>query len=148
MFDIAGLRDFYETLIRLEQWDDHFTGDFSYKTRLVKVNKYLDVETRAKHADMLEPHIIRGLFLELEVCFIPHRYVEIGKARQGIYSVPVLEPPLNPEKLGLPSHNDIIWSTVREINAMTCVAISCRGNQAWLKDWITKASSWEYVEVE
>lgn len=148
LFDISGLRDFYETLIKLRQWDDSFVGNYSFKKRLVKVNKYLDVETRAKHSDMLKPHIIRGLFLELEVCFIPHRFVEIGKTRKGIYSVPVLEPPKDPESLGLPGSSDIIWSTVQEIDSMTCVAISCRGEQAWLKDWIQRASSWEYVKVE
>lgn len=148
LFDIAGLRDLYETLIKLEQWDDSFSGNYSFKKRLVKINRYLDAETRAKHSDMLKPHIIRGLFLELEVCLIPHRFIKVGKAIKGIYSVPVLEPPLHPEELGLPSNDEVIWSTVREVDAMYCVAISCRGDQAWLREWIQRASAWDYVKVE
>lgn len=147
LFDVNGIRDFYETILKLEQWDDSFDGNFSFKKRLVKVNKYLDVITREQHKDMLFPHVIRGLFLELEVCLIPRKFIKTGKARKGISSVEVLVPPLNPESLGLPGNDEVLWGTIREVSNDYCVAISCRGNQAWLKDWITRASSWEYVRI-
>ena len=66
LFDVNGIKDFYETILKLEQWDDHFEGNFTFKKRLVKVNKYLDVITKEEHKDTLIPHVIRGLFLELE----------------------------------------------------------------------------------
>ena len=147
LFDVNGVHDFYEAILRLEQWDDSFEGNFAFKKRLVKVNKYLDVVTREEHKDMLIPHVIRGLFLELEVCLIPRKFVKIGKARKGISSVEVLIPPSDPESLGLPGNNEVLWGTIRESGSDYYVAISCRGNQAWLKDWITRASSWEYVRV-
>lgn len=148
LFDVNGLRDFYETILKLEQWDDSFEGDYAFKKRLVKVNKFLDVVTREEHKDMLIPHVIRGLFLELEVCLIPKRFVKIGKARKGISSVEVLIPPSNPESLGLPGNNEVLWGTIREVDSNYYAAISCRNEQAWLKNWITRASSWEYVRVE
>lgn len=147
LFDVNGLRDFYEAVLKLEQWDDSFEGNFAFKKRLVKVNKYLDVVTREAHKDMLMPHVIRGLFLELEVCLIPRKFIKTGKVRKGISSVEVLIPPSNPESLGLPGNNEVLWGTIREVDSDYCVAISCRGDQHWLKDWITRASSWEYVRI-
>lgn len=147
LFDVNGIRDFYEAVLRLEQWDDSFDGNFAFKKRLVKVNKYLDVVTRDAHKDMLIPHVIRGLFLELEVCLIPRKFIKTGKVRKGISSVEILVPPVHPETLGLPGDNEVIWGTIRETDSDYCVAISCRGNQAWLKEWITRASSWEYVRI-
>ena len=147
LFDVNGIRDFYETILKLEQWDDSFDGNFSFKKRLVKVNKYLDVITREQHKDMLFPHVIRGLFLELEVCLIPRKFIKVGKARKGNYSVEILIPPTDPESLGLPGNDEVIWGTIREVGPDYCAVISCRDDQNWLKDWITRASSWEYVRI-
>lgn len=147
LFDVNGVKDFYETILKLEQWDDDFDGNFAFKRRLVKVNKYLDVITREQHKDMLVPHIIRGLFLELEVCLIPRRFIGTSKAVKGIHSIEILVPPRDPESLGLPGLDEVAWGTIKEIDSNYCVAISCRGNQHWIKNWITRASSWEYVRI-
>ena len=147
LFDVNGIREFYEAVLKLEQWDDSFEGNFVFKKRLVKVNKYLDIITREQHKNTLIPHVIRGLFLELEVCLISRKFVKTGKARKGIRSIDVLIPPMHPEELGLPGNDEVIWSTIREVSADYCVAISCRNEQAWMKDWITRASSGEYVRI-
>lgn len=147
LFDVNGVRDFYETILKLEQWDDSFDGNFAFKKRLVKVNKYLDVVTREAHKDMLIPHVIRGLFLELEVCLIPKKFVKVGKVRKGNSSVEVLIPPSDPRSLGLPGNDEVLWGTIRPTESDYCVAISCRNNQEWIREWITRASSWEYVRI-
>lgn len=147
LFDVNGVRDFYETVLKLEQWDDSFEGNFAFKKRLVKVNKYLDVVTKEAHKDSLIPHVIRGLFLELEVCLIPRKFITTKKVRKGISSVDVLVPPTDPKSLGLPDRTEVLWGTIRETDSDYCVALSCRGNQSWLGEWITRASSWEYVRV-
>lgn len=148
MFDSRAVLDFYKTIIELEQWDDEFEGNYSYKRRLVKINKYLDIVTATAHKDMLKPHLLRGLFLELEVCLIPNKFISVGKVRKGNHTVPVLIAPRNPEEFGLPGKDEVLWGTIREVDANNCAVISCRGDQKWLKDWITYARSWEYVKVD
>lgn len=151
--DAVGLLDLYTTLLNLRQWDDNFDpkvdGICPFRTRLVKVKKFIDPITRIEHADSLKMHLVGGMFLELEICFIPSKFVKVGKAVRGTESIPVLFPPSEPDLLGLPSNKEVIWSTVRDIgNSNYYAAIACRGNQAWMKEWLTRASSWEYVLVE
>ena len=140
-YDSQMLLSFYIKLFELEQWDDKFSGNYCFKDRVIKINRYIDKLTLLKE----KPELITicGLFMETEVCLIPMRFVKfIGTGNNRTALLPV-----DPVSVGLPSHDEVAYNTFRECTGTYGVCLSKRKN-SWLHDFVKTSKSWEYVKVD
>lgn len=130
-------------IFRLRQWED--VGE-TFARRLINPKRFLT----EVHKKLYDPtyFVFSGLWLEVEVYFLPMRYVKVGKTRKGNHSVTYFQPPVDPEKLGLPSGDEVAYNTFRPVTHTYGVCISLRGNQEWLKKFIPYARSWDYLKVD
>ena len=142
LVDTRMIAELYETLLRLHQWDDEFSGEYKFVKRLVRVRKFFPKDVLAYYKP--ETHFFEGLFMELEVCLVRDRaikYINPFGHRTAVI-------PRDPKAFGLPGFDEVNWSTYREVGNGYGAVISIRGDQNWIKDHIRMSKNWEYIECD